>query len=256
MRFGKLRPVHLNRLAAVARCHEPSRGLQCRGVAVCPCGQPACGVTVRVASPSGPAASPAASADDLNALLPEEIRTKGVIKVLTDPSFNPISFYKEGSTTEIIGSDPDILRAMGEKLGVTIEFEPTAFPGMLPGVESGRGDLAGGGLDRLRGTREGRDVRRRLPARHALRRQEGQHGRDLVGSTECLRQEDRVHHGRPVGDPGRRPQGCVRRSRAARARAGRGLRHQRHPARRPLRARRRELLRRLRLRQRERGRER
>jgi polar amino acid transport system substrate-binding protein len=91
-----------------------------------------------------PSQSPGAV--DLNSLLPEDVRTAGEIKVLTDPSFNPISFYREGSTTEIIGSDPDILRAMGDKLGVGIAFEATEFPGMLPGVQSGRGDLAGGGL--------------------------------------------------------------------------------------------------------------
>lgn len=83
---------------------------------------------------------------DLNGLLPDNIRDAGVIKVLTAPVFAPISYYKEGSTTDIIGSDPDILRAMGDRLGVAIAFEATEFPGMLPGVQTGRGDLAGGGL--------------------------------------------------------------------------------------------------------------
>lgn len=79
-------------------------------------------------------------------MLPANIRSAGVITVLTDPEFSPISYYAAGSTTNIIGSDPDILRAMGKELGVTIQFIPVAFSGMLTGVESGRGSLAGGGL--------------------------------------------------------------------------------------------------------------
>jgi polar amino acid transport system substrate-binding protein len=90
-----------------------------------------------------PSTSPAANLKDL---LPDNIRSAGVLKVLTDPEFNPISYYKSGSTTDIIGSDPDILRAIGTKLGIEVQFEPTAFTGMIPGVQSGRADLAGGGL--------------------------------------------------------------------------------------------------------------
>jgi len=84
----------------------------------------------------------------LNSELPASIRTAGQINILTDPVFAPISYYKAGSTanTDIIGSDADILKAMAAALGVTANFMPTDFPGMIPGVQSGRGDLAGGGL--------------------------------------------------------------------------------------------------------------
>jgi polar amino acid transport system substrate-binding protein len=81
-------------------------------------------------------------------MLPDKIKQAGTINVLTAPVFSPISYFKEGSTdpADIIGSDPDILRAMGDKLGVSITFNPVDFPQMLPGVQAGRGDLAGGGL--------------------------------------------------------------------------------------------------------------
>lgn len=123
-------------------------------VAIGACAAPASPApTTASASPSaaastggGGAASASPSSESLNAMLPDAIRTAGKIKVLTDPEFSPISYYKEGGSKEIIGSDPDILRAMGEKLGVTIEFEATSFPGMLPGVQSGRANIAGGGL--------------------------------------------------------------------------------------------------------------
>ncbi len=85
---------------------------------------------------------------NLNSELPTAIKTAGVINILTDPVFAPISYYKAGSTanTDIIGSDADILNAIAVELGVKTNFEPTAFAGMIPGVQSGRGDLAGGGL--------------------------------------------------------------------------------------------------------------
>jgi polar amino acid transport system substrate-binding protein len=79
-------------------------------------------------------------------MLPSAIRSAGVIRILTDPEFAPISYYKTGSTTDIIGSDPDIVRAMGKALGVRIQFVPVAFTGVLTGIESGRGDVAAGGL--------------------------------------------------------------------------------------------------------------
>jgi polar amino acid transport system substrate-binding protein len=97
---------------------------------------------------SEPAGSGSTGSGSLNSLLPDEIKQAGTINVLTAPVFAPISFLPEGKSdpADILGSDPDILRAMGDKLGVTITFVPVEFPEMLTGVQSGRGDLAGGGL--------------------------------------------------------------------------------------------------------------
>jgi polar amino acid transport system substrate-binding protein len=83
-----------------------------------------------------------------NISLPSSIASTHVLKVLTDPVFSPISYYQSGSPgSTIIGSDPDILRAMGKKLGVRVQFVPiAAFTGLIPGVQSGRGDVAAGGL--------------------------------------------------------------------------------------------------------------
>lgn len=83
---------------------------------------------------------------NLNSQLPSAIRSAGVLNVLTAPVFRPISFYKEGSTTDIVGSDADIIRAMGAKLGVKVNLIAVQFPEFIPGIQSGRGDIAGGGL--------------------------------------------------------------------------------------------------------------
>lgn len=95
---------------------------------------------------SDSAPSPSPKASGLNAKLPSAIRTAGVLNVLTVPEVPPVSYYKPGSTTEIVGSDPDMLQAIGKVLGVRVQFMPVKFDQMLLGVESGRGDVAAGGL--------------------------------------------------------------------------------------------------------------
>jgi polar amino acid transport system substrate-binding protein len=82
----------------------------------------------------------------LNLMLPASVRSAKVLTVLTDPEFAPISYQGSGSCGDIAGSDPDILCAMGKALGVRVQFVPVAFTGLLPGLASGRGDVAGGGI--------------------------------------------------------------------------------------------------------------
>jgi polar amino acid transport system substrate-binding protein len=96
---------------------------------------------------ASPAAAPAAaSSPDLNSMLPAAVRAVGRLTVLTDPVFRPISYHAAGST--ISGTDPDIVRAMSRVLRLR---EPrfvaiTDFAGLLTAVQSGRGDLAIGGI--------------------------------------------------------------------------------------------------------------
>ena len=98
-------------------------------------------------SASGPVV-PSTTRSAPNSMLPAAIRSAGVLKVLTDPEFAPISYYQPGSSTRIIGSDPDIIRAMSQAAhwGVRVQFVPAAFTGLLTGLASGRGDVAVGGI--------------------------------------------------------------------------------------------------------------
>jgi polar amino acid transport system substrate-binding protein len=96
-------------------------------------------------SAPGPAAVSAAR-PDLHAMLPAAIRSAGVLTVLTDPEFAPISYYQQGSGTGITGSDPGLIRAMAGVLGIRVSFAPLAFDGLLTGVQSGRGEVAAGGI--------------------------------------------------------------------------------------------------------------
>ncbi len=95
---------------------------------------------------AAPAAAPAAARQPAAGLvLPAAVRSAG-LTVLTDPVVPPISSYAVGSRT-IVGTDPDILRALAKVLGVRVTFTAIGqFEGLLTGVQSGRGDVAAGGI--------------------------------------------------------------------------------------------------------------
>lgn len=86
-----------------------------------------------------------AESSALNALLPDAIRSDGVLRVGVAPEFKPVTFYPPG-TTDLQGSDPELLKALGAKLGVKVEFTPVGFDGLITGVTSGRFDIAVTGI--------------------------------------------------------------------------------------------------------------
>jgi ABC-type amino acid transport/signal transduction systems, periplasmic component/domain len=78
---------------------------------------------------------------EIRAMLPEDIRTKGVITAATDPITPPYEFMND-SNDEIIGMDPDIGHAIGDVLGVEIKFSQVTFAGIIAAVKSGRYDMS------------------------------------------------------------------------------------------------------------------
>ena len=77
----------------------------------------------------------------LKAMLPQKIQDSGVINLATDAHYPPCEIFAEDNKT-MIGYEPDTWNAIAKKLGVTIEPVSTAFDGLLPGVVSGRYDVA------------------------------------------------------------------------------------------------------------------
>ncbi|MBX3094582.1 MAG: ABC transporter substrate-binding protein [Cryobacterium sp.] len=71
-------------------------------------------------------------------LLPDGVES--LISV-TDPTFAPFQFYDEGNET-IIGWTADMITALSQTLGVDIPLEAAAFDTIIPGVSTGRYDLA------------------------------------------------------------------------------------------------------------------
>lgn len=77
----------------------------------------------------------------LHAMLPEAIREKGRISLVTDAHALPCEAFDEAHKN-IIGFEPDVIRAVAQKLGVEVEMTSTDFPGVIPGLQSGRYDMA------------------------------------------------------------------------------------------------------------------
>jgi polar amino acid transport system substrate-binding protein len=78
--------------------------------------------------------------DALAAKLPANIRSAGTIKVGSDVAYAPVEFFDTDGTT-IIGIDPDLAKALGDKLGVKFQFTNATFDGLIPAVRSKRFDV-------------------------------------------------------------------------------------------------------------------
>ena len=74
--------------------------------------------------------SPNASSS-LKDLLPQAIRDKGQLVVGSDVAYPPVEFTDTDGKTAI-GIDPDIAAAIGEKLGIKLEFVNGTFDGLIP----------------------------------------------------------------------------------------------------------------------------
>ncbi|MGF0170252.1 ABC transporter substrate-binding protein [Streptomyces sp. Marseille-Q5077] len=71
--------------------------------------------------------------------LPKKIQDAGVIKAGTNAEYAPMEFQEGG---KIVGVDPDIAAALGEKLGVEFQFTSGSFDGLITALNSGRYDVA------------------------------------------------------------------------------------------------------------------
>jgi polar amino acid transport system substrate-binding protein len=77
----------------------------------------------------------------LHAMLPKSIQESGIIKLATDAHYPPCESFAEDNVT-MIGWEPDLWDAIAKKLGVKVQPESINFDGLIPGVQSGRYDMA------------------------------------------------------------------------------------------------------------------
>jgi len=75
----------------------------------------------------------------LAAKLPDEIKQAGVIRVATDPTYEPFESIKDG---KVVGFDPDLAAAIGSLLGVRVQFVNTSFDGIIPSLAARKVDMA------------------------------------------------------------------------------------------------------------------
>lgn len=88
---------------------------------------------------SSPADVSASPDSELAAKVPDKIRASGVLQVGIDPNYPPMEYLERGQAT---GADLDIMRAVGDKLGLDINFNEDAYALLVPGVAAGRFDAA------------------------------------------------------------------------------------------------------------------
>lgn len=90
--------------------------------------------------PAGPSTSSGVDAS-LHSRLPARIRDAGVIRVATDASYAPASFFGPDGH-QIVGFEPDLAEALGKLLGIRFEFTNMDFSTIIDLVSRGTYDVA------------------------------------------------------------------------------------------------------------------
>ena len=73
-------------------------------------------------------------------MLPQAIKDAGVIKAASDATYPPMEFLEGGKA--LAGFDIDLGNALGQVLGVKIEWTNLSAASIIPGLENGRFDMA------------------------------------------------------------------------------------------------------------------
>lgn len=100
----------------------------------------ACGGATTTASPTATAPT-LKSVASLAAMVPAEIRARGTLIVGTDATYAPMEFMDTDGKT-IIGMEPDLGVAIGNVLGLKIKHVNGTFDTLIPGLSSGKYDIA------------------------------------------------------------------------------------------------------------------
>ena len=82
---------------------------------------------------------------DLHDMLPDDIQAAGKVSIGTEALYPPFEQFAADNKT-IEGLDPDLGKALGEVLGIEVEFTHTAFDGLLTALDGGRFDLVMAGI--------------------------------------------------------------------------------------------------------------
>ncbi|GAA4865347.1 ABC transporter substrate-binding protein [Pseudonocardia benzenivorans] len=77
----------------------------------------------------------------LAAMVPASVTSDGKLVFGVDASYPPNEFVDTDGTT-IVGMDVDMGTAIAQKFGLTPEFQNSAFPGIIPGIQGGKYEMA------------------------------------------------------------------------------------------------------------------
>lgn len=84
---------------------------------------------------------------------PPRIKQAGKLVIATFPNYPPLTF-KDPATNQRLGFDVELGEAIGRVIGVRVEWTEMAFVQMIPGLQTGRADLAMDGIGDLPTRRE------------------------------------------------------------------------------------------------------
>ncbi len=88
--------------------------------------------------------------------LPPAIAQSKVLKIAVNGTYPPMESI-DPATNKLIGFDVDLAEAIGQKLGVAIEWQDGAFAQLIPAVQTGRADMILSGISDLPARRESLD---------------------------------------------------------------------------------------------------
>jgi polar amino acid transport system substrate-binding protein len=74
------------------------------------------------------------------AQVPAAIKSKGTLTVASDATYAPLEFVDSDGHT-VIGMDPDLMDAIGAKMGLKVKFVNATFDTIIPGLAAGKYDL-------------------------------------------------------------------------------------------------------------------
>src|SRR5262249_16785080 len=75
----------------------------------------------------------------------DEIVSRGTLRVGMTGDYRPFTFLDK-STSKFEGFDVDMAEALGQTLGVKVEFVPTSWPTMMKDFEANAFDMVAGGV--------------------------------------------------------------------------------------------------------------
>lgn len=100
---------------------------------------------------AGPSGSPLASEgttpavdEELRALVPQDVLDKGTLSVGTMYNYPPTVYVDDGERP--VGIAVEIGDAIGAVLGLELEWQDMAWPGVVPGLQGGNIDISLGGI--------------------------------------------------------------------------------------------------------------
>jgi len=74
----------------------------------------------------------------------QKVKDNGKLVMLTNATFPPYEYLGEGSV--VAGSDVDIMQMIADEIGVELEVVDMDFDGLIPALQSGKGDIVAAGM--------------------------------------------------------------------------------------------------------------